>query len=88
VRRLQVEVVPRAVQVHRQQVHTGEVELRLYAWSWANSIFLGEAVRGVRLLRVAVPEVFFLNGTGVNFGYAQMVPAQTTSPVRGAGRRR
>ena len=39
---------------------------------------LGDAVRRVRLLGIAVPESSSRNGTGVCFGYEQTVPAMTS----------
>ena len=64
VRRLQIEVVARPVQVHREQhdaVHAVllAVRLRLHQHH-----LLGDAVGGVGLLRVAVPEIVLLERDG------------------------
>src|SRR4029079_19761058 len=57
VRRLEVEVVARSVEVHREQIHGVEAVLFSVALRADEERFLRHAVRGGRLLRVAVPEL-------------------------------
>src|SRR5439155_13547353 len=59
VRRLKVEVVPRTVEVDRDQVDAREPELLTVCLQLDQQRLLGDPVRGVRFLRVALPQVLF-----------------------------
>ena len=69
---LQIEVVARAVQVHREQHDAVEAVLRAVGLRLHQQQLLGDAVGGVGLLGVAVPEIVLLE----------------RAPARTSGRRR
>ena len=75
---LQVEVVPRPVEVRGEEKDRVQSVLLPIRAGPDEQRLLGDAVRGVRLLGVSVPEVVLPERDGVNFGYAQTVPAMTT----------
>jgi hypothetical protein len=64
VRRLEVEVVSRAVEVDRQQVDRVDAVLLAVRLRADEQRLLGDAVGRVRLLRVALPEVFLAERHG------------------------
>ncbi len=79
VRGLEVEVVPRPVQVRRQEEDCVQPVLLSVGLRADEDRLLRNAVRRVRLLRIAVPEIGPReNGMGANFGYAQTVPTMTS----------
>ncbi len=59
---MQVEVIVRAVQVDRQQVNGVVAVLLAIRLGLDQQHFLGQPVRGVGLLGIAVPQVFFAEG--------------------------
>ena len=73
-RHRRVELVARAVEVGRHQVDDVLAVLRPVGLDLDELGQLGDAVGGVGLLGVALPERVLVNGTGVNFGYEQIVP--------------
>ena len=58
--RVEIEVVARPVQVDRQQGDGIEAVLLAVGLGLDEQHFLGQSVRGVGLLRIAVPEFLFL----------------------------
>ena len=81
VRRLEVEVVARSVEVGRQQEDRVEAVLLAVRLRADEHRLLRDAVGRVRLLGVAVPEVVLAERDGANFGYAQTVPTMTSFAV-------
>ena len=68
VRSLQVEVVARAIQVDGQRVDGVEAILGAVSLGLDEQHLLCQAVGGVGLLRVAFPQMFFLEGQGGDLG--------------------
>src|SRR5262249_43606958 len=57
VRGLQIEVVPRAEEIDEQQVDAVATEFAVISAHLLDQQLLGQAIRGIGLLRIAIPQV-------------------------------
>ena len=65
---LRVEVVSRAVKVHRQKVYGVVIILIPVGLGLHQQHLFSQTVGSVSLLRIALPEIFFLEGNRGDFG--------------------
>lgn len=84
---LGVEVVPRAIEVHGQQINRVETILLAVCLGLHQEHLLGQAIRGIGLLRITVPEVLFPEWNGGELRVGAYGPQDHAFPDPGLSRR-
>ncbi len=64
---MQIEIIARAVEIHRQQIDRVEAVLLAIGLAHDQQRFLGDAVGGVGLFGISVPQFGFVEGDGREF---------------------
>ena len=67
-RSLQVEIITRTVEIHRQKINRIEPILLTVSLRLHKHHFLGETIRRIRLFRISIPQIIFLERHRRKFG--------------------